>query len=65
MDARDEAMSTCVIKCLETVAVGSRSNASDAFSVGLISTIITLMINSVDYMRSGEPGLSHVIIDFK
>ena len=31
-NARDEATSMCVIKCIETSVVGSRSDASDAFS---------------------------------
>ena len=48
MDARDEATSTCVIKRLETVAVGSRFDASDAFLRDLISTVITLAINGHD-----------------
>ena len=48
MDTRDEAMSTRVIKCLETVAVGSRSDASDVFLRDLISTVITLAINGRD-----------------
>ena len=48
MDARDEAMSTRIIKCFETVAVGSRSDASDAFLRDLISIVITLTINGPD-----------------
>ena len=47
-DARDEAMSMHVIKRLETVAVGSRSDTSDAFLHDLISTVITLAINGLD-----------------
>ena len=48
MDARDEATSTHVIKCIKMVVVGSRFDASDAFSVRLISTVITLTINGGD-----------------
>ena len=48
MDAQDEATSTGIIKRLETVAVGSRSDASYAFLRDLISTVITLAINGQD-----------------
>ena len=48
MDARDEATSTRIIKCLETIAIGSQSDASDAFFRDLISTIIKLAINGQD-----------------
>ena len=48
MDARDKATSMRVIKRIETVAIGSRSNASDVFSVRLFSTVITLAINDRD-----------------
>ena len=48
MEARDEATSTRVIKRFETVAVGSRYDASDAFLCDLISTVITLVINGRD-----------------
>ena len=41
-------MSPCVIKRLKTVAVGSRSDASDAFLRDLISIVITLAINGRD-----------------
>ena len=47
MDARDDATSRRVIKRFETVAIGSRSDASDAFSVRLISTVVTLAIKGV------------------
>ena len=57
-DARDEAMSPRVIKCFEMPAVGSQSNASDAFLRDLISTVITLAINGEDYIASGEPDLA-------
>ena len=48
MEGRDEATSMRVIKRIETVTVGSQSNALDAFSVRLIITVITLAINDVD-----------------
>ena len=48
MDARDDATSMRVIKRIEIVVVGSRSDASDAFLHDLISTVITLAINGVD-----------------
>ena len=48
MDARDEATSKRIIKCFETVAVGSGSDASDAFLRDLILTVITLTINGPD-----------------
>ena len=48
MDTQDEATSTCVLKRFETITVGSRSDASDAFSMGLIPTVITREINGVD-----------------
>ena len=31
----------CIIKCIKTLAVGSRSDALDVFFVGLVSTVIT------------------------
>ena len=55
-DARDEATLPRIIKRLETPAVGSQSNASDAFLRDLISSIMTLAIN-------GLPDLSHVSIN--
>ena len=48
MDTQDEATSTRVLKRFETIAVRSRSDASDAFPVRLISTVITREINGVD-----------------
>ena len=41
-DALDEATSHALENTLETYAIGSRSNESDAFSVNLILTVITL-----------------------
>ena len=58
MECLDEATSSSVIKRLETPAVGSRSNASNAFLRDLISTVITLAINSGDYIASGEPDFA-------
>ena len=40
-DARDEATSPRVIKHIEMHVVGSRLDALDAFSIDLISTVIT------------------------
>ena len=65
MDARDEATSTRIIKCLETVVVGLVSDASNAFLRDLISTVITLAINGRDEIDPVNPDLSHVSIDFK
>ena len=65
MDARDEATSTCIIKFLETVAVGLRSDASDVFHHDLLSIVITLAINGRDSIDPLNPDLSHVSIDFK
>ena len=48
MDARDEATCLRIIKRIEIVAVGSRSDTLDAFPCVLISTVITLAINGVD-----------------
>ena len=48
MDVQDEATSMRVIKRIEMVAVGSRSNASDVFSLHLTLIVITLAINAVD-----------------
>ena len=48
MERADEATCSRVIKCLETVSVGSRFDASDAFLRNLISTVITLAINGRD-----------------
>ena len=45
MDARDEATSTRIIKRLETVIVGSRSDALDAFHHDLLLNVRTLAIN--------------------
>ena len=53
-------MSTRVIKRLETVADGSRSDACDAFHRDLISTVITLAIHDRDSINPVNPNLSHV-----
>ena len=45
-------------KRFETPIVGSRSDASDAFFCDLISTVITLVIKSGDYIASDEPDLA-------
>ena len=48
MDERDEATWTRIFKRIETIAVGSRCDASDAFRRDLISAVITLTINGQD-----------------
>ena len=65
IERSDEATCSRVIKCLETIAIGSWSDASDAFLRDLISTVITLVINGRDYMWSGVPWLKprvHLIL---
>ena len=48
MERSDEATCSRIINHLETAAVGSRSDASDAFLRDLILTFITLEINGRD-----------------
>ena len=48
-------MSTHVIKCLEMVAAGSRSDGLDVFLRDLISSVITLAINGRDQTHPMYP----------
>ena len=48
-------MSMHVIKCLEMVAAGSRSDALDAFLRDLISSVVTLAIDGRDQMHPVYP----------